>query len=425
MPQSGSVGAGPPTSRNAAQEPIAYILKRYPRLSETFILNEIRAMERLGARLHIISLLPPEPPPHHPMVAEVEAPVHILPKSRGKRWGRIVGAHAATLAAAPMRYARAVGRSCLWSLRSPQPSTVWKQFMRGGFIAATCRRHGVRHIHAHFANAPAAAAQFASLMSGIPFSFTAHAKDLYLTPKPVISKRGRAAQFVATCTGYNVRYLEPLLGDQADKIQLVYHGIDLGLFNARAPTQPRDGRPPLILSVGRLVPKKGHDDLITACALLRDAGIDFRCQIVGEGPLRAELKTRIAEAGLSGRVTLEGAMTHARLIALYADSRCFRACATHRRRWRSRRHSQCHRRSHGDRRPGGLDRRLGDTGTRAERGVRLAGSATRSGGTRRCDGDAAGGCRPRSPLRRRRPGAAGGRVRSVEDNRKVAQPARL
>lgn len=302
--------------------PVAYIMKRYPRLTETFILNEIRAMERLGADLHIFSLLPPEPPPHHPMVDEVRAPVTALPMAGKGDWIRLVRAHGATIQAAPLRYAGAFVRALWWSVQSPTPISVWKQFVRGGFVATSCRAAGVRHIHAHFANAPTAVARFASLMSGIPFSFTAHAKDLYLTPKRVIMRRSRAASFVATCTRYNADYLRDLLGvDQAHKINLVYHGIDLAHFSSRR--ADRAPGTPLILSVGRLVPKKGHDDLIEACAILRDAGHRFRCMIVGAGPLRAELAALIGRHDLAELVTLRGAMTHADLIGLYRDATLF------------------------------------------------------------------------------------------------------
>ena len=161
-------------------------------------------------------------------------------------------------------------------------------------------------------------------MSGIPYSFTAHAKDLYLTPKKVIRRRARAATFVATCTGYNAQYLRELLPPaQADKIQLVYHGIDLGLFAAGRAPAPAETHVPLILSVGRLVPKKGHDDLITALALLRARGIAFRCRIVGAGPLQEQLGNEIARHGLADAVTLEGPMTHARLIDLYRQADVF------------------------------------------------------------------------------------------------------
>ncbi len=309
---------------NPPAGPVAYIMKRYPRLTETFILNEIRAMERLGAPLHIFSLLPPEPPPHHPMVAEVKAPVLAVPVVglATSAWGALARAHGRTFAAAPLRYLGALACAAWWSIQSPTPLSVWKQFTRAGFVAATSRRAGIRHIHAHFANAPAAVARFASLMSGIPFSFTAHAKDLYLTPKRVIWRRARAASFVATCTSYNAQYLRDLLGpDQAHKINLVYHGIDLAHFSMRSEASLTT--PPLILSVGRLVPKKGHDDLIEACAKLRDAGHAFRCMIVGAGPLRDELAAQIAQHNLAALVTLEGAMTHANLIDLYRRASVF------------------------------------------------------------------------------------------------------
>ncbi len=307
-----------------AAGPIAYVMKRYPRLSETFILNEIRAMERLGAQLHIFSLLPPEPPPHHPTVSEVVAPIHSLPPQGRAKWAGLARAHGRMLAASPLRYAGAVLRAMLWSVLSPSPLSVWKQFGRGGYVASACRRMGIRHIHAHFANAPAATARFASLMSGIPFSFTAHAKDLYLTPPRVIQRRARAATFVATCTGYNARYLQDLLGTDAGKVHLVYHGIDLSQFGVReAPHPAAQPQPRLILSVGRLVEKKGHDDLITACALLRARGHSFRCMIVGEGPLRDALAAQIVQMKLEGMVTLEGAMTHSKLIALYRHADLF------------------------------------------------------------------------------------------------------
>lgn len=306
--------------------PVAYIMKRYPRLTETFILNEIRAMERLGGRLHIFSLLTPEPPPHHPMVSEVVAPVYSLPASfLGKCWG-LLRAHGAALAAAPIRYAQAFGNGVLWSAQSSKPLSVWRQFLRAGFVATTSRQQGVRHLHAHFANAPSAVAHFASVMTGLPFSFTAHAKDIYLTPEKTIRRRVLAAEFVATCTAYNVRYLRGLAGEaSAEKIHLVYHGIDLGLFKAPEESSPilPISRPKLILSVGRLVDKKGHDDLIEACALLRNRGHEFECRIVGEGPLRETLQSLIAKHDLQDRVTLAGAMNHGSLISLYQQADLF------------------------------------------------------------------------------------------------------
>ncbi len=302
--------------------PVAYIMKRYPRLSETFILNEIRAMERLGAELHIFSLLPPEPPPHHPMVAEVEAPVHVLPPHLGAKLARLARAHGAAALAAPGRYAGALARACMWSATSRAPLAVWKHFARAGFVADECRRNAIVHIHAHFANTPTSVAQFASLMTGLPFSFTAHAKDLYLTPRRIIARRARAARFVATCTRYNARYLEGVSPGAA--IRLIYHGIDLNTFGAASPGSAGAGRqPPLILSVGRLVPKKGFDDLIAACAILREENIPFHLRIVGAGPLKAALAAQIESSGLRDTVTLAGSMTHAELVSLYGQADLF------------------------------------------------------------------------------------------------------
>ena len=304
---------------------VAYVMKRYPRLTETFILNEIATMEGLGAKLALFSLLQPEPPPHHPMVKEIKAPLHHLPAARGAKVLALLKAHAACALGAPHRYAHALFRVLYSSLQSRRPLGVWKQFLRAGFVADRCRRDGATLIHAHFANAPAAVAWFASSMSGIPYSFTTHAKDLYLTAPHVMRRRVRGARFVTTCTRYNADYLKTIVPVTAhDKIHLVYHGIDLARFSAReAVVPPQDGRLPIVLSVGRLVPKKGLDDLIAACQMLRQEGIRFHCVIVGEGPLRDTLEADIARRGLTGFVTLKGAMTHAELIAFYREADIF------------------------------------------------------------------------------------------------------
>jgi glycosyltransferase involved in cell wall biosynthesis len=306
--------------------PVAYVLKRYPRLTETFILNEIRAMERLGERLHIFSLLPPEPPPHHPAAAEVRACVHAPAVAAVARLRFLLRAHTAVLTAAPLGYARALAAAVRWTLTSRKPLSLWRQFARAGGVAHLCRAHQVRHIHAHFANAPTTVAHFAHLMTGIPFSFTAHAKDIYLSRPGVIRRHLRAATFAATCTAYNADYLRTLAPRiTPEKIRLVYHGIDLDLFkeSAAAAACGTASARPLILSVGRLVPKKGHEDLISACAALRKRGVGFECVIVGSGPLRDALTSAIVSRDLQRCVSLRGAMTHAELIELYRGADLF------------------------------------------------------------------------------------------------------
>ncbi len=311
----------------AADSPhIAYVMKRYPRLSETFIVNEIAAMERLGVKLSLFSLLQPEPPPHHPVVEEIKSRLYHLPAAAVWKIIALVRAHGACAFGAPHQYAHALWRAFVSLLQSGQPLAVSKQFMRAGFVADFCRRERVTSIHAHFANTPAAVAWLASAMSGIPFSFTTHAKDLYLTAPAVMRKRAQAASFIATCTRYNVDHLTSILPEcDHKKVRLVYHGIDLDRFAPRqsAETSKTRGRAPLILSVGRLVPKKGLDDLVAACQILHDQGIRFRCAIVGEGPLRPSLESDIARRGLLGLVSLMGAMTHSDLIAFYGEADIF------------------------------------------------------------------------------------------------------
>ncbi|MDE2396334.1 MAG: glycosyltransferase, partial [Burkholderiales bacterium] len=266
-PAAAGAGAQEAQAGSSDRGPVAYVLKRYPRLTETFILNEIRAMERLGEQLHIFSLLPPEPPPHHPTVAEVRASVH-APPSGWRETLRVFGAaHASMLVASPLRYLNAFAHAAWTTLGSRQPLSHWRQFARAGVVARTCQRQGIRHIHAHFANAPTAVAEFAHRMSGIPFSFTAHAKDIYLSRPSILRRRLQAAEFVATCTGYNAEYLRRVAPQlDAQRIHLVYHGIDLQNFHAAEAPRPQTPGRARILAVGRLVPKKGHEDLIAACA---------------------------------------------------------------------------------------------------------------------------------------------------------------
>lgn len=304
--------------------PVAYVLKRYPRLTETFILNEIRAMERLGESLHIFSLLPPEPPPHHPMVAEVRATVHAPPTTWREQARAVLGAHVSMLRASPGRYLRTFVLALRRTVSSRHPASLWRQFARAGVVAAACRREGVRHIHAHFANAPTSVAHFAYRMTGIPFSFTAHAKDIYLARPQILRRHLDAADFVATCTAYNAEYLrgiDPQLDPQ--KIHLIYHGIDLDTFVRGTDHEVRIGGRRKILAVGRLVPKKGHEDLIAACGLLRDQGVDFECEIVGSGPLHDALIEEVRRHRLSDRVRLCGPMTHRDLIAHYREADLF------------------------------------------------------------------------------------------------------
>ncbi len=313
---------------------IGYMLKRYPRLSETFILNEMRALERLGTQLHVFSLMRPEEALAHPAVLELQAPITYFPETWAAKIPAVAAAHAKMAVTAPLGYFHAAALALWWSMLSRRPLSVWKQFLRSGYMAVACRKQQIQHLHAHFANAPAIVARLVSVMCTIPYSFTTHAKDLYLTPQKTLRRRIDSARFVLTCTRHNLEYLQSFLPQpQWHKLHLVYHGIDLAAFPftpGDAPAAIRAGEQtaptaavPLVLSVGRLVPKKGLNDLISACQLLKARGVKFRCAIVGEGPLRGELESQISALGLQHSVTLLGAMAHDRLVALYGQASVF------------------------------------------------------------------------------------------------------
>jgi glycosyltransferase involved in cell wall biosynthesis len=180
-------------------------------------------------------------------------------------------------------------------------------------------RENLVHLHAHFAHGPSAIAHLAHLISDVPYSFTAHAKDLYTTPVDYVALRSDAARFVVTCTEANARFLRDVVGADPAKLIVSRHGVDLGRFAGSA----RDPRPDRILSVGRLVPKKGFDTLIAACGVLARRGVDFDCLIVGDGPRRDALEALIRDLGLGGRVRLEAARPQPALVREYEQAALF------------------------------------------------------------------------------------------------------
>jgi glycosyltransferase involved in cell wall biosynthesis len=201
-----------------------------------------------------------------------------------------------------------------------------KHFVRAGWLAARLREVGAGHLHAHFAHGPASVAQYASHLTGIPFSFTAHAKDIYTTPPELLQAKLRAARFVVTCTEYNAQHLADLAGPPwASRIHRIYHGIDFDRFrgNAERNPEPRGSRGPVVLSIGRLVEKKGFPYLIEAARILAAGGRSFTVRIVGGGERRGALEAAIQRAGLKGTVELCGAMPQEKLLALYREAAAF------------------------------------------------------------------------------------------------------
>jgi glycosyltransferase involved in cell wall biosynthesis len=188
------------------------------------------------------------------------------------------------------------------------------------------RRTGkkIDHLHAHFAHDPALIAYLVHRIAGIPFSFTAHARDLFQVPETSLKDRIRQARAVITCCGSNLEYLNKIAPSQKSKFSLIYHGVNLKDFrpvsNPGANSPPRG---PLILSVGRLVEKKGFQDLLEALFIVKKSGEEFQCAIYGDGPLAKQLEEWIEGHGMTGEVSLKGDRTQQELISVYQDAALF------------------------------------------------------------------------------------------------------
>jgi glycosyltransferase involved in cell wall biosynthesis len=280
---------------------LGYLYSRYPVLSQTFCDAEMLALERLGFELEIGSVYPPLTSLRHEHIACLRGPIHYAPpqeilkiseknaKATGK-WPRdLVDRHE----------------------RKYGPSAKAEQRARNAlYFADHFKRHGVEHVHVHFANRAAHTAMFLKKISGIPFSMTAHGQDFMkdLGNDDLLREICGAAEFVAAETDYSRDLLRQRCPDSAAKIHRVYNGIDLTRFPA--PNDEVSGNTvPRIISIGRLVAFKGFEYLIDACADLAHRGLEFTGEIIGDGPLRADLEARIRKLNLPGRVQLLGSLS--------------------------------------------------------------------------------------------------------------------
>jgi glycosyltransferase involved in cell wall biosynthesis len=320
---------------------IAYVLKAFARTSETFITNEIRLLESMGLPLRIFSIKKLDEQENHAAIANIRLPVTFLPettpakremswvranfpqflRSHWKLFRRRPGAYLKTFA--EMLRMSVVYRRTAWG---PIRTVFCKEFLQAGFIAERVLNSGgaIRHLHAHFCHGATTVAMLASRISGVPYSFTAHAKDIYvpkLNPKDLLKRKLLTAEFAVTCTEANRRHLLGVCPD-ARPIYTVYHGLDTQLFTP--PRTRASGQPPTILAAGRLVEKKGFDCLVRACALLRERGYGFTCRIVGgEDVYASVIRQLIAELGLGSTVLIQRPVTQEVLKTIYEQSTIF------------------------------------------------------------------------------------------------------
>jgi len=304
-------------AESADSQTVGYVVSTWPRLSATFILNEVLAVERSGVSLRIFSVKDPDGEPVHARVAQVRARVTYL-SLRG-HWKSALQANLGLFCRQPGRYCRAL----LQALRYRRWG-VLQRFFQAGYLAHELSREPVAHLHAHFAHAPAPVAMFTHQLTGIPYTFTAHAKDIYIkTPPELLRAEAHRAQAVITCTEYNRQYLSSQIGPASDgKLHCIYHGLDLSQFQFAWP-RVSDAGPPVILSVARLVEKKGLSDLIAAAGILRGRGRRFQVEIIGDGPQHQALENQVMQLGLSDRVKLLGVQTYDMVCLAYQRASIF------------------------------------------------------------------------------------------------------
>lgn len=249
--------------KNSVAQRVGYVVKRYPRYSETFVVNEILAHEEAGLSLDIFSLYPASDTHFQESLARVRAPVTFL-SAEGLKAVDFWGALRKATEVVPELW------SALESAKDAEPREVYQ----AARLASEARTRGITHLHAHFASTATSVAQLAARFAGISYSFTAHAKDIFheSVAPAVLRDKLAGASAVFTVSDYNVSYLREKYGNAAAAVSRVYNGLDLGRFAYLSP----HSRPREIIAVGRLVEKKGFADLISACAILAQRNGAFR-----------------------------------------------------------------------------------------------------------------------------------------------------
>ncbi|WP_233268239.1 glycosyltransferase family 4 protein [Pantoea sp. BAV 3049] len=274
---------------------VGYVLKRYPRFSETFVVNEILAHERAGMAIDIFALGPVMEAHFQHDIGAVRAPVSRLPEKQ-----RNVE-HYWALVSEALEKLPGLARK----LEEERQNSV-HDLALAMHIALAVQAGNIQHLHAHFATQAATVARLAAKFSGISWSFTAHAKDIYYRYDGDIFLQRKIddADHIVTVSDYNLNWLRREYSPEPHKISRIYNGLDLRQFPWSSPYR----RPPKIVAAGRLVAKKGFLVLIDAVSRLKAAGTAFHCTLIGEGPLREQLEALIQQAGVGDVVTLTGAL---------------------------------------------------------------------------------------------------------------------
>ena len=264
---------------------IAYLFERFPSFGQVFCYREVAELKRQGVDVSIFSIRRPGNEPAQDWDPDIVQGVVYLPEEKEllSEVERLAGAGR-------------IPEKAMRAIREWDRQTDFLRLYQAALIGARLQEAGIKRVHAHFAGMAARTAYWIRQFFAIDFSFTAHANDIFAPRDFVIGlvTLFEAAKLVVTVSDFAVGQLQKKFSRDATKIRRVYNGIDLNQF----PRADFTSQPPRVLSIGRLIEKKGFPDLISACARLRKAGADFRCEIIGEGPLEESLRAQIRENGL-------------------------------------------------------------------------------------------------------------------------------
>ncbi|ACE93385.1 glycosyltransferase protein (plasmid) [Rhizobium etli CIAT 652] len=301
---------------------ILVVLKGYPRLSETFIAQELLGLEKAGFDLTLISMRRPTDKKRHPVHDEIKARVVYLPEYLHEEPIRVLKGLVAGVS-------RPGFKALIKRFLADLPRDLSRnRFRRLGQALVLGREwpDGGEWLHAHFIHTPASVTEYASMLTGTPWSCSAHAKDIWTSPDWELTEKLKSARWTVTCTRTGYEHMR-MLTSRKDAVHLSYHGLDLARFGHFAGERPqRTGDnpddPALILSVGRAVEKKGYDVLLRALALL-PADLHWRMDHIGGGEALAKLKALASELGLSGRIVWKGAMAQEDVLDHYRRADLF------------------------------------------------------------------------------------------------------
>jgi glycosyltransferase involved in cell wall biosynthesis len=291
---------------------LGYLLRTFPVLSETFVTGEIRTVAGLTGQAPVVAALYRPGPGQGGQWEGQEGLVRYWPDIDKRRLGELALAHAALWAKSPARSAEAV-------LRPGPEGLNLKDRIKAPYLARFFLGNGVGHMHGHFAWENADMLAHLHRLTGLPYSLTLHAADIFLDQEH-LERRLAKASFVATISQYNRRLLDQRVNLPPGKVHVVHCGVDLP---SHAPKPLPETWPARVVSLGRMVPKKGFDVLLKALALLRADGLVFEADLVGDGPMRPELESLAYTLGLGDQVRFHGALAPAEALARLECGRVF------------------------------------------------------------------------------------------------------